>query len=116
MDTNLTDPVAIAASELTTTHTGQHRCTNGHYYGAGDWTSCPTNAAVNLLVDTVTDTRQAPHTAVHDPDVIDLVAGAMLSGPMHELDPEQQDAWRGLARLGLEEFCRLLDALRADGL
>lgn len=114
------EPYAIAASELTTDHQGQHRCTNGTYYGPGPstnpnaWSHCPTNVAVYLLVETIATERKRPHEAVHDLDVINEVAGAMLSGPLSELDPEQQEAWRQLARLGLEEFCRLLDVRRDD--
>jgi hypothetical protein len=108
-------PLAAASSAiLLRVHHGQHRCEDGNYYGPNEADNCPIQRTVRVLTDTIDAGRTMPHEAVHDPDVIDLVAGAMLSGPLHELDLEQQEAWRMLARLGLEEFCRVLDALRDD--
>lgn len=109
---------ADAFDQLTANHRGQHRCTDGIYYGpkdsASDWARCPVNHAASTLADAIVTAHTAPHEAVHDPDVITQVAGAMLSGPLDELDPEQQEAWRMLARLGLEEFCQILDTRRAE--
>lgn len=104
---------AQALIELTRGHGEQHRCTDGTYYGPTQFNGCPINGHGTILLEALTAARQEAHTAVHDPDVVEDVAAAMLSTPLTELDPESQDAWRQLARLGLEEFCRLLDVLRA---
>lgn len=110
----LHDHAIESIEELAAGHVGQHRCTDGVYYRPDQAAECPVRIHL-ALIDTARGAAiEAPHNAVHDPDVITDVAAAMVSGPLDDLDPEQQEAWRSLARLGLEEFCRLLDARRAS--
>lgn len=98
---------------LANQHHGQHRCPADSRYWRPDET-CTVLSQVGALHETLDAAKQEAHTAVHDPAVVSAVAAAMLSGPLEDLAADQQEAWRALARLGLEEFCHVLDLRRAE--
>jgi hypothetical protein len=98
-----------AADHLLTGHTGQHRCTNGHYYGPREATNCPTQTAVATLTGTLEEARVLPHVAVHDTEHIDLVMLGMTGLVAGDLEADDRDAWRTSVRNALETHAALLD-------
>lgn len=109
-----------ALNALATGHRGQHRCpVDSRYWRPNE--SCTVLANVAevleglLLAEVATASlTSAPHEAVHDSDVIEDVARTTFGYvDWSDLPDAEREAARLQTRLGLEEFCRLLDVKRA---
>jgi len=113
-----TPPEYAAAREaialIAQPHQGQHRCVNGIYFRPTE--TCVMVSRLRLLTDTLAAAEQEAHNAVHDPDVLGDVARTTFGyADWPALTDEQRDAAVAQTRAGLEEFCRVLDLLRAGG-
>lgn len=107
------DRAAHAANALTANHRGQHRCTDSIYYGPRDAGTCPVQAAVQVLCDTIDQTRALPHTACHDDPTMYAVAESMSGIPLREVpcsvDADVRLGWLAMARYGTEALAAALD-------
>jgi hypothetical protein len=93
-------------------HRSGHRCQDGQWYNpnAGARTPCPVSLSLAEVRQEVEAQHASVHEAAHDPETVEHVATAMLSGsPLGDLDPEQADGWRHLARLAIEALAEHLD-------
>lgn len=93
-------------------HRSGHRCLDGQWYNphAGARTPCPTAVTLAAAREDVARLHAAPHAAAHDAEAVDRITEAMLAGtPLADLDPEQADGWRHLARLAVEALAEHLE-------
>lgn len=105
------DATLTRLSELASPHRSGHQC-NGTWHNpqAGKRQKCPTLLSIEATAADVRQLHAQVHDAAHNPDQIDTVAEAMLSGtPLSELDPEVADGWRHVARLAVEALAADLD-------
>lgn len=97
---------------LASPHRSGHRCLDGAWYNpnAGARTPCPASLSLAEVRQEVEDLHQGVHAAAHDPEAIEHVAAGMLAGtPLADLDPEQAEGWRHMARLAVEALAEHLD-------
>lgn len=92
-------------------HTNGHTCTDGKWYNprAGTRSKCQTLTHLDLAHLQVTALGAQVHAAAHTPRHVDAVAGALVATPLPELSPENVEAWRGLARQGIEALAYSLE-------
>lgn len=113
--THPTEAALSAVRALEQPHRYAHTCDDREqppgvrWYRNGD--PCPAWDDLQTIRASLEHLHEAVHTAAHTPATVDTVAAAMLSGPLSELDTEQQDGWRHLTRLALE---RLSEVLQRD--
>lgn len=101
-----------AVRALEEPHRYAHRC-NDQVWWRNDQT-CPVLTESAIVRASLEHLHERVHVAAHTPTTVDTVAAAMLSGPLTDLDPEQQDAWRQLTHLALERLSEVLDRDPAD--
>lgn len=75
---------------------------------------CPAWDDLQTIRASLEHLHERVHASAHTPATVDTVAAAMLSGPLSDLEPDQQDAWRQLTRLALERLSEVLDRDPAD--
>lgn len=103
---------ALSLIETTASHHRYgHHCHDGQWYNqrTGDRTPCQVVTDLETAAAEVTHLHTQVHQAAHTPEQVDVVAAALVSTPLEELDPEQQEAWRHLARLAIEALAAELD-------
>lgn len=103
---------ALAIIEETASHHRYgHHCHDGGWYNqrTGAGIPCGVVTALEVAAADVAQLHTQVHEAAHSPEQVDTVAAAMLSTPLDELDPEQQEGWRHLARLAIEALAADLD-------
>lgn len=97
---------------LAAPHRSGHRCLDGAWYNphAGARRPCPHSLSLAEVRQEVEDLHQSVHAAAHDPEAVEHVAAGMLAGtPLADLDPEQAEGWRHMARLSVEALAEHLD-------
>lgn len=110
------DAALAAINAVLDLHRGGHLCADNsvsqpRWFNerAGAKQPCPTHRWLTDALTQVEHLHAQVHEAAHTPETVDAVAAAMLSTPLTELDPEQQEGWRHLARLAVEALAYQLD-------
>lgn len=104
--------LALAAIDaVRADHAHGHTCTDGKWYNphAGTRTSCQVWRHLDVARVQVYLLGQQIHAAAHTPRHVDAVAAALIATPLAELSPDNQEAWRGLARQGIEALAYSLE-------
>jgi hypothetical protein len=105
--TALTIEVRELIDTLAAPHVGGHTCTNGWVHHRE---TCPVRATLDQITAITEHLEQRVHAAAHNPDTIDTIVVAMLSGtPLTDVPAEAADGWRVVARLGVEALAHHLD-------
>lgn len=105
------DLALTAIDAVRADHLHGHTCTDGKWFNphAGSRTACPVLCHLNTALAQVTGLGTQVHDAAHQARHVDAVAAALIATPLAELSPDNQEAWRGLARQGIEALAWSLE-------
>jgi hypothetical protein len=105
------DLALTAIDAVRADHAHGHTCTDGKWYNplAGSRTTCQVLAHLNTARQQLDRLAAQVHDAAHTARHVDAVAAALVATPLAELSPDNQEAWRGLARQGIEALAYSLE-------
>lgn len=105
------DLALTAIDAVRADHAHGHTCSDGKWYNphAGTRTRCQTAVHLDTASNQVTLLGTQVQVAATQTRHIDAVAAALVATPLAELSPDNQEAWRGLARQGIEALAWSLE-------
>lgn len=105
------DLALTAIDAVRADHAHGHTCTDGKWYNphAGSRTPCAVLGHLNTAYTQTQALAAQVHLAAHTARHVDAVAAALVATPLAELSADNQEAWRGLARQGIEALAWSLE-------